>query len=402
MTPLPVPTALAGAAALFDLDGLLIDSEPLWQDAEIAVFGDLGLSLTRQDCASTMGWRIDAVVAHWHQLRGWSGPQPAEVVELIVAEVARLMRARGRALPGVVHALDLCRGAGMRLAVASSSRRVLIDAALDALGLTERFEHLQSAQDEPWGKPHPAVFLAAARALGVEPQRCVVLEDSPPGILAAKAANMGCIACPSAHVQDLRALALADAVLPTLGHLTTGALKGALRPPPCSVRATLAEDWSAVAALQEAAFGRPDEAQLTTALRADGASAGEWVAVAGGEVVGHILFTRLILAEQPEVRLVALAPAATAPAWQGRGVLDVLVRRALTALQLAGFDGVVVLGDPNTWGRFGFDAQAAASLRCPFAGPSLQGLALAHRQWLPQWSGTVRYAVPFLAAGSLG
>ncbi|MBI5611422.1 MAG: hexitol phosphatase HxpB, partial [Deltaproteobacteria bacterium] len=303
-------------AALFDLDGLLIDSEPLWQQAEVAVFGRLGVPLTRQDCASTMGWRIDAVVAHWHRRHGWSGPSVAEVVEQIVAEVVRLVSTQGQALPGVLRALQVCKDAGLRLAVASSSRQVIIQAAVDALGIADHFELLQSAQAEPYGKPHPGVFLQAAARLGVDPHHCIVFEDSPPGILAAEAAGMVCIAVPSAHAVEPHTLAIADLVLPELGALRRHHLQALMYPSVCQVRPAQPADWPAIDRVVRAAFGQPDEADLVQALRRDGSSAGEWVAIGQGQVVGHILYTRLVLAEPPELRLVALAPLSTDPAWQ--------------------------------------------------------------------------------------
>lgn len=382
-------------AALFDLDGLLIDSEPLWQQAEVAVFARLGVPLTASDCATTMGWRIDAVVAHWHRQHAWQGPSVAQVVEQVVAEVVRLVSTQGQMLPGVLHALQLCKNAGMRLAVASSSRQVIIEAAVQALGITGQFELLQSAQAEPHGKPHPGVFLQAAAKLGVDPHHCIVFEDSQPGVLAAKAATMACIAVPSAHAQEPHALAIADLILPDLAALRAYHLQALMLPTVCQVRPAQRADWAAIAAVEKAAFGQQSEADLVDALRRDGAAAGEWVALAQGQVVGHILFTRLVLAESPETRLVALAPLATDPSWQRRGVGDLLMRRSLAALRLAGIDGVVVLGDPQFYGRYGFSVAAARELRCPFAGPHLQALLFAPSAVILQ--GTVRYAVPFLA-----
>ncbi len=381
-------------AALFDLDGLLIDSEPLWQQAEVTVFGRLGVPLTRQDCASTIGWRIDAVVAHWHRRHGWTGPSVTQVVEQIVAEVVRLVGTQGQALPGVSHALDVCRQAGLRLAVASSSRQVIIQAAVEALGVAAQFELLQSAQSEPFGKPHPGVFLQAAARLGTEPHHCIVFEDSPPGILAAKAAAMACVAVPSEHSVEPHTLAVADLVLPDLAALRVHHLQALMHPAVCQVRPARQQDWPAIDQVVRAAFAQPDEADLVRALRSEGSSTGEWVALAQGQVVGHVLYTRLVLAEAPELRLVALAPLSTDPAWQRRGVGDLLLRRSLTALRLTGVDGVVVLGDPQFYGRFGFTVQAASELHCPFAGPHLQ--ALVWRAGQEPLAGTVRYAVPFL------
>ena len=92
--------------AIFDMDGLLIDSEPLWQDAEIAVFGEMGVALTRSMCRETMGVRIDHIVRHWYERFPWEGSSFDEVERRIVALVGQLMRERGAPMPGVNAAIE--------------------------------------------------------------------------------------------------------------------------------------------------------------------------------------------------------------------------------------------------------------------------------------------------------
>lgn len=206
-------------AAIFDMDGLLIDSEPLWQDAEIAVFGRLGLTLTRQDCMRTMGLRIDEVIAHWFARSPWTGPSQAEVQDEVVSEVVRLVSDRGEPLPGVREALDFFEQRGCRRALASSSNYRIIDAVLDRLCIRADFEVIYSAQEEPYGKPHPGVYLTAAQRLGVKPTECVAIEDSLFGVIAAKAARMTCIAVPGEIQPERARFAIADAVLDSLRDL---------------------------------------------------------------------------------------------------------------------------------------------------------------------------------------
>lgn len=184
------------AAAIFDMDGVLLDSEPLWQEAEMEVFGALGLRLTRDDCRATMGMRIDEVVALRHAQQPWPGPGSEAVAEAIVDRVVGLVGQRGRLLPGVNAAIDFFEDRGLRLGLASSSSYRLIEAALAALGLDGRFEVRHSAEEERAGKPDPAVYLGAAAKLGVDPGRCVAVEDSLAGLGAAKAAGMRCLALP--------------------------------------------------------------------------------------------------------------------------------------------------------------------------------------------------------------
>jgi sugar-phosphatase len=214
-------------AAILDLDGLLIDSEPLWRQAEQEVFGAVGLALTEDDCRRTTGLRCDAVVAYWYERRPWSGPSQAEVQRRLDARVLALVRTEGRAMPGVDAALDVLEGAGLRLAVASSSTRALIDAALERLGLDRRIAIRCSSFDESAGKPDPAVYLTAARELGVEPARCVAVEDSAPGVEAAWRAGMSVVAVPDPEQRGLAGFDRADVVLGSLGELTSEVLRAA-------------------------------------------------------------------------------------------------------------------------------------------------------------------------------
>jgi mannitol-1-/sugar-/sorbitol-6-/2-deoxyglucose-6-phosphatase len=218
-------------AAIFDLDGLLVDSEPLWRRAEIERFAEVGLHLDDAACAETTGLRIDEVVALRHRQQPWQAPSVAEVTERIVARMAVLLREEASAMPGAARAVELCREAGLRLAVASSSPERLIEAALARLGLRGRFELVLSAEHEPYGKPHPAVFLRTAERLGVAPGACLVFEDSLHGLVAAKAARMTCVAVPELHRPDATGakahdprFALADRVLGSLEALDAGML----------------------------------------------------------------------------------------------------------------------------------------------------------------------------------
>jgi sugar-phosphatase len=207
-------------AALFDMDGLLVDSEPLWREAEIAVFGRHGLELTDEQCRSTQGMVILEVARHWYERAPWPGAGPDDVAQEVLEAVGELIDRRAVLMPGVHAALDDCRGRGMRLALASSSPRQLIDRVVARLELGDAFEAVCSAQDELAGKPDPAVFLRAARSVGVPPARCVVFEDAPAGVRAAKAAGMVCVAVPERPAHP--AFADADVVLRSMEDLDDG------------------------------------------------------------------------------------------------------------------------------------------------------------------------------------
>lgn len=207
-------------AVVFDMDGLLVDSEPLWVRAEIEVFGEVGLTLAERDCALTKGLRTDDVVGYWYARRPWPGPSPREVEARLVARVAELVATEAVALPGVSSAIAAARSATACVALASSSPSVIIRATLARLGLEGAFDVVQSAETEPFGKPHPGIFLATAARLGVAPIACVVLEDSLTGVIAAKAARMACVAVPFDHPRHDPRFVLADEVVASLEHVT--------------------------------------------------------------------------------------------------------------------------------------------------------------------------------------
>lgn len=206
-------------AVIFDMDGVIVDTEPLWRQAEIEIFAEVGIELTEDDCERTMGMRTDEVVAWWFETAPWPGASPDEVVARITSRMEELIDERAQPMPGLAHALHLAQSAGLRLGLATSSCPALIDAVLTKLDLRDAFSAVCSAEAEPHGKPHPGVFLTTARVLEVEPAECVVIEDSPLGVQAALAAGMRVIAVPPAHLFDDPAYDRAHATLHSLEEL---------------------------------------------------------------------------------------------------------------------------------------------------------------------------------------
>jgi mannitol-1-/sugar-/sorbitol-6-/2-deoxyglucose-6-phosphatase len=209
-------------AVIFDMDGVLADTEPLWQQAEMEIFGALGVPLTLQMLHSTMGLRCDEVVAKWHALYPWQGKTVSQVHDEIVDRVIGLVRAQAVPLPGVGAAIAQVKAAGLRIALASSSPMSLIEAMTTHLGLHDAFEILRSAEVETHGKPHPAVYLHTAADLGISPLQCVAIEDSFNGLLAAKAARMRCVLVPAPEFRGDPRWAIADRVLGSLEELRVG------------------------------------------------------------------------------------------------------------------------------------------------------------------------------------
>ena len=212
-------SARMSKAYIFDMDGVLIDSEPFWREAEIEVFSRVGVHLTDAECALTKGWRIDEAVAYWHGRRPWQGASVREVSEAIVDGVVTRIRESGVSLAGVHNAIEQVRSAGLNLALATSSRLRIVDAVLSKLELQSVFKVVCSAQDDEYGKPHPQVFLRTARLLEVVPTEVVVIEDSIAGMIAAKAARMRCIVVPEPSEYDRPEWGLADEKLRSLEEL---------------------------------------------------------------------------------------------------------------------------------------------------------------------------------------
>lgn len=206
-------------AVIFDMDGVLIDSEPFWQESEIDAFGRVGLELTREMCLETMGLRVDEVVSYWRRRRAFDDCPAGELEDAIIGGVAERILSKGEAKEGVTDALEFFRGRGVGVALASSSAYRLIRAVTERFGLADKFDCIYSAEEEEYGKPHPAVYLTTARRLGVDASACLAVEDSFNGVLAAKAARMKCVAIPEpAQRRDPR-FAIADAVLGSLAEV---------------------------------------------------------------------------------------------------------------------------------------------------------------------------------------
>ncbi len=200
------------------MDGLLIDSEVLWHEAEVEIFAELGVDVAITSGRTTKGMFVSEVVEYWYARHPWVGIGTQDVVERLLDRVAFLVETRGVLLPGAVDALDLAARYGP-VALASSTPLELIERCLAHFSLRDRFASVHSAEHEPYGKPHPAVFLSAASSLEVAPPACLVFEDSSAGVLAAKAARMSVVAVPSADDRGEAAFALADLVLDSLEEL---------------------------------------------------------------------------------------------------------------------------------------------------------------------------------------
>ena len=206
-------------AVVFDLDGIIVDSEHVWDDVRQELAEERGGRWHDRASRDMMGMSSPEWSRYMHDVIGL-----AESPEEINAEVVRRMEAGYRErlplIPGAVEAVERL-AARWPLGLASSSNRELIDLALESSGLGRLFAATVSSEEVAHGKPAPDVYLEAARRLGVPPGRCAAIEDSENGILSAKAAGMGVLAIPNPQFPPApEALAAADAVLASIVELT--------------------------------------------------------------------------------------------------------------------------------------------------------------------------------------
>ncbi len=212
-------------AAIFDLDGLLMDSEPIWVWAQMKVFRDRSALLTEEIQHATTGMRMHEAVVAWRRYFPGVEIDPAAIRRDLLELVRGKVLESGQPKPGAVQAVEICREAGCKVAIASSSMPELIAASVERMGLRDHFQALVSTEKEAHGKPHPAVYLSAAARLGVDPEACIGFEDSIFGVQAVKAAGIYCVAVPEAHNRGRSEYAVADRIPGSLEEFRSGDLR---------------------------------------------------------------------------------------------------------------------------------------------------------------------------------
>jgi len=205
-------------AVVFDMDGVIVDSEQVWDDVRERYARETGGSYSAQATRDMMGMSS----VEWSRYMAETLRVPGTPEEINAVIVERMLERYGEAPPLIPGAVDAVRRVAARwpLAIASSSNPELIDVVLHAAGIAELFPVAVSSQEVPRGKPAPDVYLEAARRLGVDPASCAAVEDSHNGIRSAKAAGMHVVAVPNPHFPpDAEALAQADLVIDSIGEL---------------------------------------------------------------------------------------------------------------------------------------------------------------------------------------
>lgn len=210
---------------IFDMDGLLIDSEPLWSEAMKEVFAKLNFYLKDEDYANTTGLRTSEIVAYWYPRFVGKGKSEEEITEEILNLASDKIIKRGKAMKGIEYILSFFRERQFRIGLASSSPMKLIERVLEHLHVREYFQALYSAEHEIYGKPNPSVYLSCAEELNSAPVECIVFEDSINGMVAGKAARMKVVVVPEMHRRHDPRFALADLQLNSLKEFTEEKLR---------------------------------------------------------------------------------------------------------------------------------------------------------------------------------
>ncbi len=185
---------------IFDIDGLLIDSEPLWCEAADEVFVDYNIRLTEQQYISTTGLRTKEFLQSWFRFYKIDEAEVANAEKKIVEIVLHKIKKNPIIMPGVPYIFDFFFKKGFKIGLATSSPQSLIDLVVELLELKRFVQATASAEDLEFGKPNPLVYLNCAEKLNASPFECICFEDSFNGMIAAKAARMKCVIVPH-HAQ---------------------------------------------------------------------------------------------------------------------------------------------------------------------------------------------------------
>lgn len=207
-------------AVIFDMDGILIDSEPAWEAAKFEVMQRIcGIQITQADADATVGKRVEDIAYAWCKQFNLAPEKQQQISEEMNNTVIKWIAQHGEALPGVLGSLQWLQQSGLKVALASSSNMQVINAVVDRLQLRDYFVSLNSANELPYGKPHPMVYLETAEKLDVSPLECLAIEDSVNGVIAAKAAQMEAVAIPPQALQQDPRYSIADRRLDSLLEL---------------------------------------------------------------------------------------------------------------------------------------------------------------------------------------
>lgn len=195
-------------AVIFDMDGVIIDSEPFWKNAEFEVFSSLGVVLDKEFTDLTQMMTTIEVTKFWYEKFPWESKSLEEVEDMVISRVMELIE-QGRAeRNGIELFIKQLKSNGFKIGLATNSPYKIIPVVLEKAGIADYFDSIFSAEFVEFGKPDPAIYLMTSKELGIDPENCIVIEDSYSGMLAAKKAGMKVVAFTNGN-QDIN-ISLAD------------------------------------------------------------------------------------------------------------------------------------------------------------------------------------------------
>lgn len=201
---------------IFDMDGLLIDSEPFWQEAGIETLEQYQVALTLEQYHLTTGLRTKEWIDYWWRHFEIPSDSSAAAEEMILRKAIEKIGEKASPMPGIDHIFSFFSKNNFRIGLATSSPLALVHVVVERLGIRSYLDAIASAGHLPFGKPHPQVYLDCARALEVDPLQCICFEDSFNGMIAAKAARMKCVIIPTPDQFSLPKWGAADLKLNSL------------------------------------------------------------------------------------------------------------------------------------------------------------------------------------------
>ncbi|CDG21004.1 conserved protein of unknown function [Xenorhabdus poinarii G6] len=208
-------------AVIFDMDGVLIDSEPLWKKAGMQILNHYGVPVTYDEMLSMIGVPVPGMVDKACRLYHKNDLDKSKIEKDFFKKGIELILTENPLMDGVVECLNLLVVKNIKIGIASASPRSLILKIIEKCGIDHYFEYISSADDMPYNKPHPLVYLNAAEKMNVLPEECIGIEDSKTGMIAVKAASMKCVVIPNNSEYDDSYWDLADWKIKKLWELGT-------------------------------------------------------------------------------------------------------------------------------------------------------------------------------------
>ncbi len=207
-------------AVIFDMDGTLIDSEPMWKEAEKQVFSSVGVQVTDNLSTHTASMTTREVTKFWYNHFPWSGKSLEQVENEVIDCVAALITNKGEPMEGVKEILSFFEKKKFKIGLATNAPARLIPVVLNKLKISTYFLSACSSQNETQGKPHPAVYLSTIRKLDVDPLKCIAFEDSLSGVISASKAKLKTVIVPPLSDFTNKKYGIADIKLRRLSDFT--------------------------------------------------------------------------------------------------------------------------------------------------------------------------------------